>query len=74
MFFINIWRPFETSDLSVKDLCYIYICEYYIENSETEKPIFEEIFTGNILQQKKINEIFQQNFQQRIELKKIKPS
>ena len=53
---------------------HIYICEYYNENNQTENPIFEEIFTGNISQQKKINEIFHQNFQQRIQLKKIKPS
>ena len=75
--------PYNFPTINKKGICrcgkeetmkHIYICEYFNENNETEKPTFEEIFSGNILQQKKINEIFQQNFQQRIQLKKIKPS
>ena len=62
--------PYNFSTTNRKEICrcgieetmkHIYICEYYNENNKTENPIFEEIFKGNILQQKKSNEIFLKN-------------
>ena len=45
---------------------HIYECEFFSENNETDKPKFEQIYEGNLVQQKEINEIFQQNYQQRM--------
>ena len=38
------------------------------ENNKSDKPIFEQIYEENLVQQKEINEIFQQNYQQRMKL------
>ena len=42
---------------------HIYECEFFSENDKTDKPKFEQIYEGNLVQQKEINEIFQQNYQ-----------
>ena len=44
---------------------HIYICNYQSENNETNKPNFEEIFEENVIQQKKVNKIFQTKFLKR---------
>ena len=51
---------------------HIYECEFFGENNETDKPKFEQIYEGNLVQQKEINAIFQQNYQRR--MKRIQES
>ena len=41
-----------------------FVCEYLSE--ETEKPIFEKIFEENIIEQKKVNTIFLENYQRKL--------
>ena len=45
---------------------HVYICEYLSEETETEKPIFEKIFEENIIEQKKVNTIFLENYQRKL--------
>ena len=68
--------PYNFPTTNEKEVCqcgeevtmkHIYECEYFSENNQTDKPIFEQIFEENLIQQKKINEIFEQNYQRRME-------
>ena len=44
---------------------HIYSCKYLCDNKEMNNPKFEEIFQENVREQKKVNRIFQQNYQKR---------
>ena len=47
---------------------HLYECAFFNENNKSDKPIFEQIYEENLVQQKEINEIFQQNYQRRMKL------
>ena len=50
---------------SEENMKHIYICKYLSENKEMNNPNFEQIYQENVREQKIINKIFQQNYQNR---------
>ena len=60
---------------NIKEICqcgteetmkHLYLCEYLSINTEKDKPIFEKIFEENIIEQKKVNQLFSQRLKRRL--------